>query len=78
MPKLKKKKIPTPNAISQRISRVTRVANDMDCHPPNVLIKKWMKLTIGIPMTRMPEMDNKVVGTGDADTTDQSTNGMLP
>ena len=76
MPKLIIKKVPTPNAISQRMSNIILVANDMAFQLPKVLIRKWMKPTIGIPMTRMPETDINMVGNGEEVTTDQSTNGM--
>ena len=76
MPKLNIKKVPTPNAISHRISNNILEANDIGFQFPKVLIRKWMKPTIGIPITKMPEMDISIVGNGDEVTTDQSTSGI--
>ena len=76
-PKLSIKNDPTPIAISHKTSNVMRVPNDMDCQLPKVLIRKWMKATMGIPITNIPEMDNNKVGTEDDVITDQSTNGIL-
>ena len=77
IPKLNIKKIPIPKAISHKISKVIRVLNGIGFHPPKVLIRKWIKPMMGMPMNKIPEMDNKVVGTGEAETTDQSTCGIL-
>ena len=76
IPKLIIKNVPTPKAISHRTSKVIRAAKGIAFHPPKVLIRKWMKPTMGIPITKMPETANKVVGTGEEVTTDQSTTGM--
>ena len=76
IPKLSIKNVPTPKAISQRMSKVIRAAKGIAFHPPKVLIKKWMKPMIGIPITKMPETDKKVVATGNELTTDQSMNDM--
>ena len=62
MPKLNMKKVPVPNATNHKIISTTRVANGIGFQPPNVLIRKWMNPTIGIPITIMPDMDiNEVV-----------------
>ena len=60
IPKLNIKKIPIPKAISHKISKVIRVLNGIGFHPPKVLIRKWIKPMMGMPMTKIPEMDNKV------------------
>lgn len=73
MPKFIIKNVPAPKATSQRIVSITRVANGIDFHPPKVLIRKWMNPTIGMPMTKMPEMDINEVVNGDALTIVQST-----
>ena len=58
------------------MSKVIRAANGIAFHPSKVLIKKWMKPMIGIPITKIPETDKKVVATGNELTTDQSMNDM--
>lgn len=75
MPKLNIKKVPTPNAISQRMSNIILVANDMAFQLPNVLIRKWMKPTMGMPITKMPATDISMVVNGADDTVIQSIFG---
>lgn len=75
MPKLNIKKVPTPNAISHRISNNILDANDIGFQFPKVLIKKWMKPIIGMLITKIPAMDINMVVNGADDTVIQSILG---
>ena len=75
MPKLNIKKVPTPNAISQRMSNIILVANDMAFQFPKVLNKKWMKPIMGMLITKIPAMDINMVVNGADDTVIQSILG---
>lgn len=70
-------KMQAPNANNHKIINTTRVVSDIGFQPPNVFMRKCMKPTIGIPITRIPEHDINDVVNGERCTIDQSMRGII-